>query len=226
MRDSFVFYGSYYEAMSKLDDHTYREVMDALCQYALFGEVPECDGVAYLAFTLMKPQVDANNRRYENGKRGGRKAEPKISKEEPSENQTVTKPEPSRNQTVTKPEPNVNVNVNANANVNAKNHKRVYAQDERLNKAICDFIENRKKLRSPMTDRAIELFIKRLDDPKLQADTVEQKIALIETAIERGWKSVYPADDIKKKTSAGSAWKGFSQRDYDDAEMERQLIGG
>ena len=63
---------------------------------------------------LCKPQIDANNRRFENGKKGGRR------------NQTETKTEPKQNQTETKTEPNVNVNVNdnVNVNVNANENKR------------------------------------------------------------------------------------------------------
>lgn len=107
MRDSFVFYRGFYEALSEVDPDTKAKAVDALCEYALNGVTPECSGAVAMFFKMAKPQIDANNRRYENGKRGGR-----------PRNQTETKGKPNGNQTETKPEPNVNVNVNANANVN------------------------------------------------------------------------------------------------------------
>lgn len=65
-----------------------------------------------------------------------------------------------------------------------------YVDDPELNRAVCDFVEHRKKLRKPMTDKAIELFINRVRE---LAATVPEQIALIDTAIERGWQTVYPA---------------------------------
>lgn len=108
MRDSFVFYRSFYEALLEVDAETRAQAIDALCQYALNDTEPTLNGAASMFFKLVKPQVDANNRRHENGMRGGR---PK------------TKTEPNENQTITKSEPNVNVNVNDN-DIKKKNIKK------------------------------------------------------------------------------------------------------
>ena len=83
-------------------------MFDALCNYALNDVEPELTGAPSAMFKLLKPQVDANNRRYENGKKGGR----------PKQNQTETKPKPNNNQNRTKVKPNVNENVNVNVNGN------------------------------------------------------------------------------------------------------------
>lgn len=107
-RDSFVFYGSFYEALSSLDDATRLECYDAMTQYALSGIEPELDGVAKAIFALIKPQIDANNRRYANGCKGGK----------PKTNQTITETKPKANQEVTKTKPNENVNDNDNENDN------------------------------------------------------------------------------------------------------------
>lgn len=77
-----------------------------------------------------------------------------------------------------------------------------YVVDSELNTAICDFIEHRKKMRKPMTDKAIELFIQRLQG---MADNVPDQISLINTAIERGWMTVYPPKDEQRKTGTGQS---------------------
>lgn len=117
MRDSFVFYRSYYEAIAELDDDTQLKIYQALCDYSLNGAEPNLAGVAKAVFTLIKPTLEANRKRYENGKKGGKPNQIET-KNEPNANQSVTKTKPNINQTLTKAKPNVNVNDNVNVNVN------------------------------------------------------------------------------------------------------------
>lgn len=72
MRDSFVFYESFYDAISELRGDEYREAMDAVMGYALYDEIPDFENPnARMVFKLIKPQLDANNFRYECSKKGG-----------------------------------------------------------------------------------------------------------------------------------------------------------
>ena len=74
-RESFVFYRSFYEAIHDLPKDIRLEVLTAIIEYALFGRVPEdLKPFARGMFTLIKPNIDANTARYENGKKGGRKS--------------------------------------------------------------------------------------------------------------------------------------------------------
>lgn len=81
-----------------------------------------------------------------------------------------------------------------------KNEKNIYSDDEHLNIAIKDFIDHRKKMKKPMTDKAIELFIKKLNE--LAPQNIPEQIRLIEIAIEKGWMSVYPSKEPIQKTAA------------------------
>lgn len=119
-RDSMVFYRSFHEATRELPPEIYKEAMVALMDYALDGRIDEVSAYANMFLRMAKPQVDANNQRYVNGSKGGRKPEPKEEKSEVEK----TKPKPKRNQTETKPEPNVNENDNVNENVNVKDNKK------------------------------------------------------------------------------------------------------
>lgn len=101
MRDGIVFYRSFYDAIKELPDAELAKCFKAIMEYGLDGKEPETSGIEKTIYYLVKPQIDANNKRYQNGTKGGRpKTEP-----EPSDNQTVTKEKPNDNQTVTKPEP-------------------------------------------------------------------------------------------------------------------------
>ena len=69
---SFIFYGSFHEATQELNDAEYGAIMRAINEYALNDVIPELKGTLKMAFLLIKPQIDANKERRENGKGGGR----------------------------------------------------------------------------------------------------------------------------------------------------------
>lgn len=100
MRDSFIIYRSFIEAGQQIPSKKERLFFyESIFNFALFEKIPELHGISKAMFTLVKPQLEANHRRFENGKKGGK---------------PVTKTEPKRNLDVTKTEPNNNVNVNVN----------------------------------------------------------------------------------------------------------------
>ena len=145
-RESFVFYRGFAECIKELDKDVRCECYESLINYALDGIEPDANGVVLAVFKAFKPQIDANNRRYANGQKGGR---PK--------NQTETKQKPKQNQTETIIHPNVNVNDNENVNVNEKKKDRSFQKPsvkdvsdycrERNNRvdaqAFCDFYESK-----------------------------------------------------------------------------------
>lgn len=117
MRDSFVFYRSFYEALKGMDKNVQADCLMALAQYALDGDMPALTPEVRMFMTLAKPQIDANNQKFVNGSKGGR---PKRinnqteTKTEPENSQEITEPKPNDNQTETKTEPNPNLMRNVN----------------------------------------------------------------------------------------------------------------
>ena len=105
MRESMVFYRSFYQAVEDLPPEEFKASVMAILGYGLDGKCEEVSGVSKSILALVKPQIDKNNKRYENSLKGGRKS---------TDNQTETKPKPNSNQTQTKLKPNDNVNVNDN----------------------------------------------------------------------------------------------------------------
>lgn len=71
-RKGFVYYRGFYEALGKLPDEEHFLMYKAVCRYALYGEEPQFEDVhMHIVFDMMREQLDANQRRYENGKKGG-----------------------------------------------------------------------------------------------------------------------------------------------------------
>ena len=73
-RDSFIFYRSFYEAIKCTSPEVQLELYSAVMEYALYGRnLKRLSDLARGMFALMKPNLDVNIKRYENGKKGGRK---------------------------------------------------------------------------------------------------------------------------------------------------------
>ena len=100
MRESMIIYRSFYEAIKELPAEDAAMVWNAVFDYGLNGNTQQLSGIALTIFTLIKPQLDANIRKFENGTKGGR---PKK--------QIETKDKPKQNLIESKPKGNVNDNV-------------------------------------------------------------------------------------------------------------------
>ena len=68
-KDSFVFYRSYYEAMSGLKDKQKLQIFNAICELSLNDNEQKLDGICKNIFIVIRPQIVANNKRYEDGKK-------------------------------------------------------------------------------------------------------------------------------------------------------------
>ena len=70
-RDSVVLYRNFYEALQPVGDKAYKRIMNAVLKYSLDGEESELTAMENAVFQMARTQIDANNRKYENGKKGG-----------------------------------------------------------------------------------------------------------------------------------------------------------
>ena len=126
MRESFVFYRSFFDAICELDDKKRLKMYDYIAKFALKNEEPEeINGICKQLFVLIKPQILANNvkmeqyqKDVENGKKGAEYGKlggrPKKHKQEEK-----TPPGFSKNNPLENPiNENVNVNDNENENEN------------------------------------------------------------------------------------------------------------
>ena len=75
LSSSFVFYQSFYDMIAWIPDmETQLAAYGMICAYALNGIEPQTDNwVLNLVFCAVKPLIDNNRKRRENGKKGGRK---------------------------------------------------------------------------------------------------------------------------------------------------------
>ena len=206
-RDSFIFYRSFYESIQELDDEARSQCYDAIVNYALDGIEPNDNGVVMAIFKAFKPQIDANNRRYENGKKGGeygkRGGRPK--------NPTETPIKPLKNPTET---PNVNVNENVNVNVNGN--------------VIKEYSAAKQRRFTPPTLQEVTDYINSKGysvDPQAFIDFYESKGWMIGKNKMKSWQSAIGTwERRQKRERKPNGFKEFKQNTYDFDELEKQLI--
>ena len=104
-RESLIFYRSFYEAIKELTLEQQWEIYNAIFTYWLDFIEPTLTWISKTVFTLIKPQLDANIKKYKNWK-------------EPKHKQERSKSEAKPKQKWSKTQGNVNDNVNVNVNVN------------------------------------------------------------------------------------------------------------
>ena len=227
-------YRSFWEAIQELPNEEIAESIKAIANYALYGTVPDVSGVAKSIFIMAKPQIDANNKRYENGNKGGRK---------PNSNQNQTKEEPKTNQNVTKTEPNENENVNENDNVNDKKDNvslpQVECHPSYPYEDIIDYLNQKAGTHYRYSSADTKKHIKaRLND----GYTLDDFKAVINKKVSE-WKGTEMEKYLRPATLFGSkfesylnqketqkpknsnSFNNFPQNTYDFEELEKQFLG-
>lgn len=111
MRDSAIFYRSFYEAIDNLPSRSQKEqVYSAIFDFIFKNIEPQLKGNSLSVWILIKPQLIANQIRYENGSRSKTQAKHKQTESESQANKNVF------NKNV------FNKNENKNENVLMKTH--------------------------------------------------------------------------------------------------------
>ena len=112
-KDSFIFYRSFYEALQNVPKKHRTEVYEAVFEYAFESREPSLSGVPRALWELIRPQLDASQKRYENAKKGAEYGKLGGRPRKKEENKKPLKGYESETLNV-----NVNDNVNDNVNVN------------------------------------------------------------------------------------------------------------
>lgn len=121
--ESFIFYGSFYEAANKLPEGTREKYLYKLLGYMTYGIEPtftKDEWMQEALFISHRPQIDINNKRRQSGKKGGAPYKNTNAEKQPMVNFENNKKQPMVDFENNKKQPNDNVNDNVNENENER----------------------------------------------------------------------------------------------------------
>lgn len=209
-----VFHESFYDAIRLLPDDKRLEAYDAVMGYEFEDNEPETlSWEVEMVFTIIKPLLDATKAKREGGKKGGRPRKETSESEDKNhrftESETIGSKKTKPNEKV-KDKEKVKVKdkekdkekVKEKEKISKESAEVMYDPDIEVDDAIRDFIEHRKVMKKPMTGKAVELFVEKLNR---MTSSPKQKVELINSAIEHGWMSVYEAK-AERKASGLPDW--------------------
>lgn len=203
-RDSFIFYRSFYEAISEIPIEYQAEVYDAIMKYALNQEEIKLSGVSKAIFSLVKPQLDANYKKYENGKQSKSKIKAKVKQKE------------SKTKTNVNDNDNVNENVNVNDNDNIASDSCIDGLQE-----VIDFYNENIGIITPYGLEIFQDFAKEMDCQviiyamKLSVEADKRNIKYIK-AILNNWARA----NIKTLIEAQKETQNFKKQEKGTNELE------
>lgn len=211
-RDSFIFYRSFYEAISELPKENQANTYDAIMQYALNQKEIELTGISKAIFSLVKPQLDANYKKYENGKQKKSKKEAKVKQNE------------------SKAETNVNDNENVNVNENVNDNDNDNVGDSCVDglQEVIDFYSNNIGFLNPYGLKILESYVEDMSSElviyamQIAVENNKKTISYIK-AILNNWakaniKTLEEAKRENKKKVSND--KQIEQRKYTEDEFE------
>lgn len=213
-RDSFIFYRSYYEAMSGLKDKDKLQLFNAISELSLNNNDIKLTGICKNIFTAIKPQIVANSERYENGKKGGRPKKETIGLKK-------TKTIGYENK-----KPNENDNENVNENDNDNNNVSDSCVDGLQN--VIDFYNNNIGAITPYGLEVLQDYAKEMEPGaiiyamQISVEADKRNIKYIK-AILNNWsnKGIKTLIEAQKESQSFKGKKedkkgNFEQREYKD----------
>jgi len=205
MKNGFIFYKSFYDAIHRLNNKELKaDIFEAICELALNeNNIELTDEVGQMIMDLIKPQILANNKKYEDGKKGGRPKKITSGYEniETSGYQEIEtsgyenkKPKEKEKEKEKKKE-----KEKEKVKVKEKIYKKEsFYENEKLNNLFLEFLQIRKKLKAVNSDRAIKMLLN-----KLSKFNDQMKYAMIEQSIVHSWKDIY---ELKQEQVIKPKW--------------------
>ena len=216
-KESFVFYRSFYEALQNVPKKNRAEVYEAVFTYVFESREPSVSGVTRALWELIRPQLDASQKRYDNAKKGAEYGKMGGRPKKKEENKKPLKGYESETLNVNVNEnENVNVNENENVNVNV-----AHAREQTDNLHSPDSLPTGHQTGRPTNDEIYKEMMR--NNYQMTESSFNRFMAYND---ERGWKipladALRKWNELEKSPSPVSAKKPTGKKNFLNNGMQR-----
>lgn len=100
-----------------------------------------------------------------------------------------------------------------------------YSENKALDKAFYDYVEMRKKIKKPMTDRAVELAKSKLE--KLSKGNIDVAVAILNQSVMNSWQGLFELKErsVSSGCTGSDGAKSEGTKDEYADELERAVSG-
>ena len=212
-RDGFVFYRSFYEVAKGLSDMDRLNFYERIIEYWIDWIDEKKEWIAERLFILVKPQLDANNKKSVDWRNGGRpKKTTGYSKKKPlvieNENQRLEKNKPNEKEKDNNKEKN---NIKEKDNLK----ENTYFENVELNNLFLEFIKNKN-----YTEIQIKLLIESLNNLS-RSDL--KKIKIVKRSLMKWRKGFFPLPIDEPETTADRVKQTEELVAEQDAEYQKTI---
>ena len=187
-RESMILYRSFYDAIKLLPNDTQLEIFRAIFEFGLDEVEPTLSNQALPFWLLIKPNLQANRTKWENGCKA--KSKQSRSKTEARPKQKASKVEANVDVDV-----DVDENVDVEVNVKGKLDLSGYGQMAYL---VQKWIDYKKSIKDNYkSQQSLDLFVKNLI--KYSGGNAQLAEEIIETSMANQWKGIFEPKNKKNE---------------------------
>lgn len=230
---SYTIYSEYYDLITLLSEEEQKDLFYAINKYMFEGIEIALTEKAQKIFNNLKRPLDAAKKKSKNGSNTKAKQEQRKNKTTSNEEQNENKNKSNKNQNEIKITSNENqkeIKTKSKEKTKQQTHQDVYVYvngNVNVNKLFNEYLALRKENKYTLSETVIKRLKNKLEE---FGKTDEDKIEIIQNAINGGWKDFYPLKQSAERKKAPD-WYGKEipeekASDEEIKELERRLRNG
>jgi len=189
MRDSCIFYRSFYDAILTMPPTDQNTLFRAVFDYSFDQKEPELDGLPKTIFNLFKPVINSNIKNWKNGSKP---------KKKPNRSQTEAKPKRKGSQTEAYKDKDNNKDVDKDKDYSFEQFWQLYGKKEKK-------VEAQKKFEK-LTAQDVQEIFETLPGFLKSNKEIQYRPYPLTYLNQRRWKDEAPLVPAKKKQEEANSW--------------------
>lgn len=232
----FSFFRSYFQTAELIEEAEQRlQFYENILRFMFLDNEPQGTPMQLALFEAVRPTLQKSRDKIAAGRKGGKAKQTASKTKQPESNLKQTESKTEQRGSETGKDKGIKDKGIKDKGVKEKGitdkgvKEKYYPNDEELEEAFRGYIDFRREIKKPMTDRAIDLAMMELNN--LSGGDSRKAILILNQSVVNGWQGLFPLkgnesrdNPVKAKPETKKA--NFQQRKYDFDALEKKLLSG